>query len=320
VKISLSNKKGSRFRPLAIAAGFFALLMLSACAPYEARHGALHYRERGEASWYGPGFAGKKTASGERFNPSALTAAHRTLPFGTTLMVTNLDNEKTVIVRVNDRGPFAAGRIIDLSKAAGAKIGLNATGTARVEVVAVSPRGHKRDGAPETEDLDAATADIAASTPVAKDSPTLLASRKLSRGHKGERPVTRNGVEYLITQDKAHGGDDVVLDEAPATAKENARKSKKAAKAERKVLPAPEEVSSDIGDDEEVDDLAASAHGGADTAAAPKSLARKPIRTAPKAIERTPAKAAPKAEPKAASKATPKSAPKSAAAPDDEEF
>nr|MDJ0983204.1 septal ring lytic transglycosylase RlpA family protein [Kiloniellales bacterium] len=76
------------------------------------------YDQVGEASWYGPGFQGRKTASGVRFNMNALTAAHRSLPFGTQVRVTNVENGRTVVVTINDRGPFAGGRIIDLSKAA----------------------------------------------------------------------------------------------------------------------------------------------------------------------------------------------------------
>ena len=86
----------------------------------------------GLASWYGPGFAGKRTASGERFDPHELTCAHRTLPFGTRLKVTNLENGRSVVVRVNDRGPYAGGRVLDLSREAARRIGLLGKGVARV--------------------------------------------------------------------------------------------------------------------------------------------------------------------------------------------
>lgn len=76
----------------------------------------------GEASWYGPGFAGKSTASGERFDPFDMTAAHKSLPFGTMVQVTNKANGKSVIVRINDRFPGTKGREIDLSRAAFAAI------------------------------------------------------------------------------------------------------------------------------------------------------------------------------------------------------
>ena len=90
--------------------------------------------QEGEASWYGPGFHGRKTASGERFNTNDMTAAHKTLPFGTVLKVTNLANDKYVIVTVNDRGPFIRGRIIDLSKAAKDAIDMGGTTQVRLEV------------------------------------------------------------------------------------------------------------------------------------------------------------------------------------------
>ena len=88
----------------------------------------------GIASYYAAKFHGKRTANGERFSSKVLTAAHLTLPFGTLLKVTNLRNMKSVIVRVNDRGPHVRGRIVDLSRAAAELIGLRHTGTARVEL------------------------------------------------------------------------------------------------------------------------------------------------------------------------------------------
>ena len=78
----------------------------------------------GLASWYGPGFHGRKTASGEPFNAGALTAAHRTFPFGTRVRVVNKRNGRSVVVRINDRGPYAHGRVIDLSRAAAHAIGV----------------------------------------------------------------------------------------------------------------------------------------------------------------------------------------------------
>jgi rare lipoprotein A len=89
---------------------------------------------RGIASWYGPGFHGNRSASGERFNQNELTAAHRHLPFGTQVRVTNLHNGRTVVVRINDRGPFIRGRIIDLSAAAAQMLGMMGSGVAPVTV------------------------------------------------------------------------------------------------------------------------------------------------------------------------------------------
>lgn len=85
----------------------------------------------GMASYYK---SGKRTANGERFNPQGFTAAHRTLPFGTKVLVTNLRNGKSVIVRINDRGPFIRGRIIDLSLGAARAVGLTASGVAKVKI------------------------------------------------------------------------------------------------------------------------------------------------------------------------------------------
>ncbi len=88
----------------------------------------------GLASWYGKPYHGRKTASGEKYDMNDLTAAHRTLPFGTVVRVENKDNELTVVVRINDRGPFAEDRIIDLSRAAAKKLDMLVTGLAPVRV------------------------------------------------------------------------------------------------------------------------------------------------------------------------------------------
>ena len=96
------------------------------------------YDRVGVASWYGPGYQGRKTASGARFNMNALTAAHRSLPFGTRVRVTNVKNGRSVVVTINDRGPFTRGRIIDLSKAAAGRLGILKQGVAKVRVEAVS--------------------------------------------------------------------------------------------------------------------------------------------------------------------------------------
>jgi rare lipoprotein A len=97
------------------------------------------YVERGVASWYGPGFHSASTSNGERYDMYAMTAAHKTLPLPTYVQVTNLSNGKHVIVRVNDRGPFKEGRIIDLSYSAAAKLDMIKAGTTFVEVRALTP-------------------------------------------------------------------------------------------------------------------------------------------------------------------------------------
>jgi len=90
--------------------------------------------ENGRASWYGPNFHGKLTANGEKFDMNAITAAHRTLPFNTLVLVENMDSGKSVVVRVNDRGPFAKNRIIDLSKKAAQEVDMIEAGVANVKL------------------------------------------------------------------------------------------------------------------------------------------------------------------------------------------
>jgi rare lipoprotein A len=92
------------------------------------------FTEKGKASYYGAKHQGKKTASGEPFKQELKTAAHKTIPFGAMVKVTNVDNEKSVVVRVNDRGPFVSGRIIDLSSSAFNEIGSTAKGVLKVEI------------------------------------------------------------------------------------------------------------------------------------------------------------------------------------------
>lgn len=96
--------------------------------------GSADKKEVGMASWYGPRHHGKQTASGQPFNQNALTAAHPELPFGTRVRVTNLRNGKEVIVRINDRGPYKGGRIIDLSRAAARRLEMEVDGVSRVRI------------------------------------------------------------------------------------------------------------------------------------------------------------------------------------------
>ena len=108
---------------------------------YRVRPSAEGYVERGIASWYGQKFHGRQTSSREVYDMCSFSAAHKTLPLPSYVRVTNLDNGRSAIVRVNDRGPFHPGRIIDLSYAAAVKLGVDRTGTARVEVEALVPAG-----------------------------------------------------------------------------------------------------------------------------------------------------------------------------------
>ncbi len=101
-------------------------------SPSTSKSSANKRIKSGVASWYGPGFHGRRTANGERFNQNALTAAHRSLPFGTRVLVTNLRTGQSIVVRINDRGPFSHGRVIDLSAAAARQIGVHSRGVAPV--------------------------------------------------------------------------------------------------------------------------------------------------------------------------------------------
>lgn len=106
---------------------------------YYVMKNSKHYDQVGTASWYGTQFHSHKTSSGEPYNMLAMTAAHRTLPLPTYVRVTNLKNQRQIIVKVNDRGPFASGRIIDLSFVAAKKLGMIGHGTAHVRVTAIDP-------------------------------------------------------------------------------------------------------------------------------------------------------------------------------------
>ena len=117
---------------------FASILLAGACA--QRKPPSHHRAETGQASWYGKAHHGQRTASGERFDMHALTAAHRTLPFGTIVRVTDLRSGRSVNVRINDRGPFRRDRIIDLSYEAARKLGFVARGTARVEIKVVKLR------------------------------------------------------------------------------------------------------------------------------------------------------------------------------------
>ncbi len=139
-------ERGGRFwRPIQGRAFAVALVMCIAlflvplaCGGKKNKAPSGRKAEVGMASWYGKKFHGKKTASGERFNMYALTAAHKTLPFDARVKVTNLSNKKSVKVRINDRGPWTKGRIIDLSYGAARKIDMIDKGVVKVRVEILS--------------------------------------------------------------------------------------------------------------------------------------------------------------------------------------
>jgi rare lipoprotein A len=126
---------------------FLGTILLSSCSSSTKIPKSSQLIESGIASWYGPGFQGKQTANGEVFNTSGFTAAHRTLPFNTRVLVVNTQNNKSLIVRINDRGPYAKDRIIDLSKGAAKRLDIIEKGTAPVKLYLVdqSPNSIKVD-------------------------------------------------------------------------------------------------------------------------------------------------------------------------------
>ena len=129
------------------------------------------YDETGIASWYGPDFYGHRTANGEIYSAGDLTAAHRTLPMPINVRVTNLDNGRSVVVRVNDRGPYAKGRIIDVSEAAAKLLGFYGQGTARVRVTFVSRALLPNGTSPSETPVQIATAVPAAPTETVDTAP-----------------------------------------------------------------------------------------------------------------------------------------------------
>ena len=121
----------------------FILCILFVFGSFTFVHGQKLFTEDGKASFYSDKFEGKTTASGEKFRQSKMTAAHKHLPFGTKVKVTNKENQKSVVVVINDRGPFVEGRIIDLSKAAAEQIGMIQQGVARVHIEVVEAHDPK---------------------------------------------------------------------------------------------------------------------------------------------------------------------------------
>ena len=131
---------GRRLASLIVAVAFAAVLQAvpSTPTPVPPQADATPaWTQNGKVSWYGPGFHGRRTANGEIFDTNEMTMAHRSLAFGSKVRVTNLDNGRSVVVRVNDRGPYAGGRIADLSHAAAARLGFVEDGVvhAKIELV-----------------------------------------------------------------------------------------------------------------------------------------------------------------------------------------
>ena len=316
LSISLSNKNRPGIRPWISLAIIAAMLTVSACAPYQARKsGSVRYHARGEASWYGPGFAGRKTANGERYNPNGLTAAHKTLPLGTIVSVRNLSNDKSVVVRINDRGPYVHGRIIDLSKGAAQKIGMLGSGTAEVEVATLSNRGRveevlaEEDGGKDSSgDTDTALSLPASEKEFSSSKETVVASKRVSKSKsKGERPVRKNGVAYLIEQDKGKGGDPVQDDAEQLDANAEVDRIEKKAEVDR-----IEKEAADLGTTDHAEDVISDAERALqDRQAAPKAPAPAGTKGVKKAPGKTPAKATTKSAKKVPGKQVAKAPSKS---------
>jgi peptidoglycan lytic transglycosylase len=142
-----------RLRPLRNSCILFLFCSLVACSgrapkPTYFPGYPIGYVERGMASWYGPGFHGNKTANGERYDMHQLTAAHRTLPLGSVAVVRSMSNGQQVTVRINDRGPFSRGRILDLSLAGARALGMVGNGTDKIELRVVGFQGRTADMGP----------------------------------------------------------------------------------------------------------------------------------------------------------------------------
>ena len=142
-----------RWSLIALVLGALAMIGLTGYHFANRANNELKYVEQGLASWYGPGFHGKKTASGEKYDQNELTAAHRKLPLGSEATVTNLETGKQVEVEINDRGPYVGDRKIDLSKAAAKKLDMLDDGTApvRIEATEGQLKGKASQDKPATE-------------------------------------------------------------------------------------------------------------------------------------------------------------------------
>jgi len=179
---------------------------------YQVLASAEGYVERGVASWYGPDFHGHNTSSGEPYDMYAMTAAHKTLPLPCYARITNLANGRSIVVRINDRGPFVANRIVDLSYSAALKLDVVRTGTALVELRTVGPA---MDGAAPLAPAVAATvtASVAAAAPAASSAaagPTLyIQVGAYADADNAQRVLTRlrgAGIATVFALDGGSGG------------------------------------------------------------------------------------------------------------------
>ena len=158
----------------------------------------LAYDETGIGSWYGDEFAGRLTANGEIFDPDLVTAAHKTLPMPNVVRVTNLDNGKSLVVRINDRGPFVAGRIIDLSREAARLIGYRDQGIARVRVQVLAEQTLRLEKLAKNGNFSEITGDVSAMPTVAAvEQPEVSMTATSSSGKTVDSDVENDNVSAL---------------------------------------------------------------------------------------------------------------------------
>jgi rare lipoprotein A len=180
----------------------------------------------GVASWYGEEFAGRTTANGEIFDPSQLTAAHRTLPFGTVLDITNPQTKQTVRVRVNDRGPYIGGRVIDLSYAAAQKIGLIEPGVGPVQIAVVRLGSGEREPPVPFEATIAEAPNVVPVVPPPSDAPKVEIPIPITPAPQPEAPAEPVVVDRIEVQTERAGtvtrtqvsADGRTLEEVPVSA------------------------------------------------------------------------------------------------------
>lgn len=169
---------------------------------------ARGYQERGVSSWYGKKFHGKRTSSGEPYDMYAMTAAHKTLPLPTYVRVRNLRNGRSVVVRVNDRGPFLHNRLIDLSWAAASKLGIVGTGTGIVEVSAIDVDNYQPEAAPQL--ASAAASTPVAPAPAAAGEGTLFvqvgAFGEQDNANRLQQQLSDKGISNIVIHRDASGG------------------------------------------------------------------------------------------------------------------
>ena len=189
---------------------------------YQPLPDAKGFRQRGIASWYGKDFHGKKTSNGEIYDMYAMTAAHKTLPLGTHVRVHNLENDQRVDVRINDRGPFVRGRIIDLSYTAANRIGIVGPGTARVEVIALAtptPSGSGNQSVARSVDLHSGSFTFQIGAFVNRDNAerlTALLNKKYKNAHisvydRGDQIFYRVRVGRFTTLEQAEAQESILV-------------------------------------------------------------------------------------------------------------